>query len=110
MSPRDARTDVRRLPEKQVRDLASLHAILDEAMHAAVGFEVDGQPFVLPMACARDGDALLLHGSTGSRLMRALAAGAARTWFARRPSRLDTLSAAGGTMMIGLGATMLTVD
>lgn len=76
MSPRDARTDVRRLPEKQVRDLASLHAILDEALHAAVGFEVDGQPFVLPMACARDGDALLLHGSTGSRLVRALAAGA----------------------------------
>jgi threonine/homoserine/homoserine lactone efflux protein len=40
----------------------------------------------------------------------ALAAGAARNWFASRPSRLDTLSAAGGTMMIGLGATMLTVD
>ena len=76
MSPRDARTDVRRLPEKQVCDLASLHAILDEALHAAVGVEVDGQPFVLPMACARDGDTLLLHGSTGSRLMRALAAGA----------------------------------
>jgi nitroimidazol reductase NimA-like FMN-containing flavoprotein (pyridoxamine 5'-phosphate oxidase superfamily) len=28
------------------------------------------------MACARDGDRLLVHGSTGSRLMRALAAGA----------------------------------
>lgn len=40
----------------------------------------------------------------------ALAAGAARSWFATRPSRLDTLSTAGGTMMIGLGATMLTVD
>jgi threonine/homoserine/homoserine lactone efflux protein len=40
----------------------------------------------------------------------AVAAGTARTWFARRPSRLDNLSAAGGTMMIGLGATMLTVD
>ncbi len=40
----------------------------------------------------------------------ALAAGAARTWFARHPSRLDALSAAGGTMMIGLGATMLSVD
>jgi threonine/homoserine/homoserine lactone efflux protein len=40
----------------------------------------------------------------------AVAAGTARDWFARRPSRLDTLSAAGGTMMIGLGATMLTVD
>ena len=40
----------------------------------------------------------------------AIAAGRARDWFARRPSRLDTLSAAGGTMMVGLGATMLTVD
>ena len=75
MTPRD-RTDVRRLPEKQVRDVAALHAILDEALHASVGFQVDGQPFVLPMACARDDDHLLLHGSTGSRLMRAIAAGA----------------------------------
>jgi threonine/homoserine/homoserine lactone efflux protein len=40
----------------------------------------------------------------------AIAAGTARTWFARRPTRLDTLSATGGTMMIGLGATMLTVE
>lgn len=40
----------------------------------------------------------------------AIAAGTARDWFARRPSRLDALSATGGTMMIGLGATMLTVD
>ncbi|MCF6379598.1 pyridoxamine 5'-phosphate oxidase family protein [Nocardioides KLBMP 9356] len=70
------RTDVRRLPEKQVRDVAVLHAILDGALQAAVGFQVDGQPFVLPMACAREGDDLLLHGSTGSRLMRTLAAGA----------------------------------
>lgn len=74
---RDARTDVRRLPEQQVHDVAVLHAILDEALHASVGIQVDGQPFVLPMACARDGDHLLLHGSTGSRLVRALAAGAA---------------------------------
>lgn len=69
------RTDVRRLPENQVRDVAVLHAILDEALHASVGIQVDAQPYVLPMACARDGDHLLLHGSTGSRLMRALAAG-----------------------------------
>ena len=40
----------------------------------------------------------------------ALAAGTAREWFAQRPTRLDALSATGGTMMIGLGATMLTVD
>lgn len=36
----------------------------------------------------------------------ALAASKARDWFARRPQRLDTLGAAGGVMMIGLGATM----
>jgi len=69
------RTDVRRLPENQVHDVAVLHTILDEALHASVGIQVDAQPYVLPMACARDGDHLLLHGSTGSRLMRALAAG-----------------------------------
>ncbi|GAA5118200.1 pyridoxamine 5'-phosphate oxidase family protein [Alloalcanivorax gelatiniphagus] len=74
MTPRD-RTDVRRLPEKQVRETDVLHAILDAALHAAVGFSVDGQPYVIPMACARDGEHLLLHGSTGSRLMRVLAAG-----------------------------------
>lgn len=78
MSPHEAshRTAVRRLPELQVDDVATLHAILDEALHAAVGFQVDNQPFVLPMGCARDGEHLLLHGSTGSRLMRLLAAGA----------------------------------
>lgn len=36
----------------------------------------------------------------------ALAASRARDWFARRPHRLDGLGAAGGVMMIGLGATM----
>lgn len=75
MSTEKERTAVRRLPELQVDDPAALHAILDEAHHASVGIQVDGQPFVLPMACARDGAHLLLHGSTGSRLMRALASG-----------------------------------
>jgi threonine/homoserine/homoserine lactone efflux protein len=38
----------------------------------------------------------------------ALAAGRARDWFARRPERLDRLSATGGAMMIGLGVTLAT--
>jgi threonine/homoserine/homoserine lactone efflux protein len=36
----------------------------------------------------------------------ALAASKARDWFARRPTRLDGLGAAGGLMMIGLGAAL----
>ena len=38
----------------------------------------------------------------------ALAAGRARDWFAREPKRLDRLGAAGGVMMVGLGATLAT--
>jgi uncharacterized protein len=78
VSARDAtasRTRIRRLPEKAVRDKAALYAILDEGVVAHVGISVNGQPFVMPCGYARDGDHLLLHGSTGSRLFRALGAG-----------------------------------
>ncbi|HEX2892468.1 MAG TPA: pyridoxamine 5'-phosphate oxidase family protein [Marmoricola sp.] len=71
------RTRIRRLPEKAVEDVAVLHSILDEARVAHVGVAEDGgAPVVIPIGCARDGDRLLLHGSTGSRLFRRLAAGA----------------------------------
>ncbi len=40
----------------------------------------------------------------------ALAASRARDWFARRPSRLDSLGLAGGLSMVGLGATMAVTD
>jgi threonine/homoserine/homoserine lactone efflux protein len=36
----------------------------------------------------------------------ALAAGTARTWFARSPRRMSTLSGTGGVMVIGLGGTL----
>lgn len=65
---------VRRLPEKQVTDRAVLHELLDEAVVAHVGVVRGGRPVVLPFACARDGDHLLLHGSTGAGAFR-LAAG-----------------------------------
>jgi threonine/homoserine/homoserine lactone efflux protein len=38
----------------------------------------------------------------------ALASAKAKTWFARKPARLDRLGATGGVMMIGLGATLAT--
>lgn len=40
----------------------------------------------------------------------ALLAGKAREWFARQPSRLDKLSAAGGIMMVGLGVVLIGAD
>jgi nitroimidazol reductase NimA-like FMN-containing flavoprotein (pyridoxamine 5'-phosphate oxidase superfamily) len=69
------RTQVRRLPEKAVADKAVLYAVLDEALVAHVGISAGGQPFVMPCGFARADDRLLLHGSTGSRLFRALASG-----------------------------------
>lgn len=70
-----ARTTVRRLPEKAVTDRVALDAILDSGLVAHVGITDADQPFVMPCGYARDGDHVLLHGSTGSRLFRALASG-----------------------------------
>lgn len=70
------RTRVRRIPEKAVTDRAVLNAVLDAGLVAHVAVVDDGQPYVVPVAYARDGDRVLFHGSTGSRLFRALADGA----------------------------------
>ena len=71
------RTRVRRIPEKAVEDRTVLNAILDAGLVAHVGIvDASGQPYVVPVAYARDGDRLLFHGSTGSRLFRQLADGA----------------------------------
>lgn len=40
----------------------------------------------------------------------ALAAGRARQWFAKRPQRLDRLNVAGGAMMVGLGAVLISSE
>jgi uncharacterized protein len=69
-------TNITRLPEKSVTDLGQLHALLDQARVAHVGLVADDHPVVIPTAVARDRDRVLIHGSTGSRWMRALAAGA----------------------------------
>jgi uncharacterized protein len=71
------RTRVRRIPEKAVHDREQLHAVLDAGLVAHVGvIGGDAQPYVVPVAYARDGDRVVFHGSTASRLFRQLAAGA----------------------------------
>ena len=54
-----------------------IDAILDEALIAHLGIvDEHGQPFVIPTLHARSGDVVYCHGSTASRTLRALAAGA----------------------------------
>lgn len=67
---------MRRKKERGTYDKAMLDAILDEGLLCHVGFSVDGSPFVMPMAYARMGEALYLHGATGNRMLRVLADGA----------------------------------
>jgi nitroimidazol reductase NimA-like FMN-containing flavoprotein (pyridoxamine 5'-phosphate oxidase superfamily) len=75
--PPSERTRVRRLPDHASYDRQVIDAVLDAARVAHVGVvDDDGQPFVLPVAFARAGDEVLVHGSVASRLLRAGAGGA----------------------------------
>lgn len=71
------RTRITRLGEKASTERAELDVLLDSTRvgHFAI-VAPDGHPMVIPTAIVRDGDRVLAHGSTGSRWMRALAAGA----------------------------------
>ncbi len=73
--PSTPRNRVRRLPERASYDREAVYPIVDEALVCHVGFVQDGQPYVIPTLHARDADAILLHGSAGSRLLRHLGAG-----------------------------------
>jgi uncharacterized protein len=57
-------------------DRAVVHAVLDEALIGSLAVVIDGEPFVQPMIHARDGDELILHGSSANRMLGAIEAGA----------------------------------
>ncbi len=71
-----ARTRVHRHGERAVRERQEMYAVLDDGLVAHVAFVADSEPVVLPMAYARDGDRLLLHGSSRNRMLRLICEGA----------------------------------
>jgi hypothetical protein len=70
------RTRVRRLPQRAAYDREAVYAILDAGFLCHVGIVERGQPVVIPTAYARVGDAIVLHGSSKSRLVEVLSSGA----------------------------------
>ena len=70
-----ADTKFKREAERGSHDFKLACDILDAGKICHVGFTLDDQPYVVPMAHARMGDQLLLHGSVASRLMKNLASG-----------------------------------
>lgn len=68
--PPSARTRVVREPDRGVYDREEVYRILDEAFLCHVGFNVDGQPFVIPTSYGRREGNLYIHGSAASRMLR----------------------------------------
>lgn len=68
------RTQVRRLPKRAHYERETVYQILDTAFVCHVGFQVDGQPYVIPTNYGRSGDTLYLHGSAASRMLKTLSA------------------------------------
>jgi nitroimidazol reductase NimA-like FMN-containing flavoprotein (pyridoxamine 5'-phosphate oxidase superfamily) len=69
------RTQVKRLPKRGSYDRETVYSILDTAFVCHVGFNVGGQPFVIPTNYGRSGDTLYLHGSAASRMLNTLSDG-----------------------------------
>jgi uncharacterized protein len=70
------RIRVKREPHRGRYDRETIDAILDEGLICHLGFEVEGQPFVIPTLHARVGDTLYVHGSSASRALRHAGSGA----------------------------------
>ncbi|WP_405560013.1 pyridoxamine 5'-phosphate oxidase family protein [Streptomyces sp. NBC_01180] len=66
-----ARTVPTRSRERASYDRELVHSVLDEGYVCHLGFLRDGAPVVLPTLYARVGERLYVHGSTGSRPLRA---------------------------------------
>ena len=68
---------VQRKPQREIFDRSKIFELLDSEFVAHVGFtDLDnGKNFVIPLGFVRDGERILLHGSTGSRLFMQLSRG-----------------------------------
>ena len=73
--PINARNKITRAKERGDYDKEAVFKILDAGKICDVGFAVNRQPFVIPMAYARVGENIILHGSVVSRLAKLLATG-----------------------------------
>jgi uncharacterized protein len=64
-----------RHPERGVTDVGVINEILDSQLTCHLAFSVDGWPYAVPTVHARDGERLLIHGSTLSRMLGVLSDG-----------------------------------
>ena len=75
-SPADRLARLTRKPERALGTREEMNRLLDGQLVGTLATVVDGQPWVVPMLYGRDGDRILLHGSTGAGALRQVASGA----------------------------------
>ncbi len=80
---------IRRLAERQTTDRDALFQLLDSEIVGHLAAVVGGEPVIVPMAYARVGEHVLVHGSTGGGF--ALRAAAERATVAFAVTALDGL-------------------
>lgn len=66
---------VKRLPKRGYYDKETIYGILDQHFICHLGWEVDGQPYLIPTAFGRKEDTVYVHGSSKSRMLSALTDG-----------------------------------
>jgi nitroimidazol reductase NimA-like FMN-containing flavoprotein (pyridoxamine 5'-phosphate oxidase superfamily) len=74
--PATERSRVRRLHERGSYDRTAVFAVLDAGLLCHVAYVFDGQPYCTPTIHWREDDVLYWHGSSASRMLRHLRAGA----------------------------------
>ncbi len=70
--PPSDRSRVRRVADRGHYDRETVHAIVDAAYLCHVAFGDEHGVHCIPTACWREGDHLYIHGSNGSRMLKAL--------------------------------------
>ena len=73
----EAKREVVRKPHRSLSDTDEIYSILDEGYVVHIGFTDpnSGEVTVIPLGYVRDGNRILIHGSSGSRLFMALKSG-----------------------------------
>ncbi|MEM7336154.1 MAG: pyridoxamine 5'-phosphate oxidase family protein [Chloroflexota bacterium] len=67
---------VRRIPKRGHYDKDTVYRIVDDSLICHVGMTIEDRPIVIPTIHARQGDNILLHGATTSRMLKHVATGA----------------------------------
>ena len=69
---KSSRTELHRVPARGHYDFKTIASILDEAYVCHLGFETNGQPYVIPTIYGRDDPTIYLQGAASGRLLDAL--------------------------------------